>query len=374
MQIKKGLFRRIFEKLVLLFVLAIIGMTVTIFIVEKKQADRMSKRGKAETYSETFNTNFLPDYTVSADDVEKFNEKIIALLQKNDTGTINLSESGDTGLLPLLNKDEKIAKATSDMKLLKEYYPEGYYLVINSVLKTAEKEQIFQHFYFRSTGEADRVNFLVHELSHLSIIIQTSRRGDLGYLVEDKFINLNKLTNVPKGDELLKYISKPAPILDNKYLKKSKHDIYSTLEEIVSYTKSVRVARAFARYNKFVIEEDSTQGLSRQLYYLSLHLKNIKENHPNLWKTLKKEKGFAYLMSRIISIAKTEIQAAKDEGVSGFTGDNFASSIDDNLSLFNENQALFDELFTATEINSLGDLQKLTQKELAKMGIKIEKF
>jgi hypothetical protein len=191
--------------------------------------------------------------------------------------------------------------------------------------------------------------------------------------VEDKNIIIKKQADMPKGDKLLKYIKSPVS-LDNKYLRDSRQDILTTLDEIVSYTKSVRVARSLARVDKIIVEEDSTQSLSRQLYYLSLHLKNIKENHPNLWSIVMKEKAFTYLISRITSVAKTEIQAAKDDGVSGFTSTNFASSIDDNLALFDENQALFDELYTATGINSLGNLQKLTQKELAKIGVKIEKI
>ena len=353
--------------------LAIVAMTVSVFIIEKKQSDRMSGRNKPETYSEIFNTNLPSDYTVTVADEEEFNQKIIVLLQKDYSEIGGYTESGDAKLLPLLNKDEKIAKATTDMKFLKDYYPEGYYLVVNSVLKTPEKEQQFPNFYRRSMGEENRANILVHELSHISIIVNASKYDIFGYLIEDKFVNFNKLTNTPKGDELLKYISESTS-LDDKYLKENKQDIYTTFDEIVAYTKSVRVTRAFAYKNKATIDEDSTQGLSRQLYFLSLHLKNIKENHPDRWGNLKKEKGFVYIMTRQISIAKTEIQVAKDEGVWGSTGTDFAGSIDKNLSWFNENQALFDELFTATGIGSMNNLQNITQQELIKLGIKIKKF
>ncbi|MFA6423150.1 MAG: hypothetical protein WCW17_01710 [Patescibacteria group bacterium] len=354
-------------------VLIFIALIIFVFIIEKKQADRMSNRNKPETYSEIFNINILPDYTVSETDEKEFNKKIVILFQKNDSEIGNYTENGDTKLLPLLNKDKKLAKAISDMKFLKDYYPEGYYLVVNSVLKTPEKEQQFPNFYRHSTGEVDRVNFLVHELSHLSIIVNALGCDDFGYLVEDKFVNFNKLTNAPKGDELLKYISE-LTALDNKYLKESKHNIYATLDEIVAYTKSVRLYRAFAYKNKVTIDEDAPQGLSRQLYYLSLHLKNIKENHPAFWENLKKEKGFAYIVSREVTIVKTEIKAAKDEGVWSSTNTDFAGSIDNNLLSFDQNQSVLDELFDAAGLDSMNNLQNLTEQKLMILGLKIKKF
>jgi hypothetical protein len=134
------------------------------------------------------------------------------------------------------------------------------------------------------------------------------------------------------------------------------------------------VARAYNYYKKSGIDESRLQILSRQLYFLSLHLKNIKENHPDDWQKLKKDKVFAYIMARQISIAKTEIQVAKDEGASSSSGNNSASTTDKNLALMDENQALFDELYTATGISSMGDLKNLTQKELNGLGLSIEKF
>jgi hypothetical protein len=354
--------------------LAMVGMTVTIFVMEKRQEVRMAKRDKPETYSETFNTNFPPDYTVSAAEEEKFNKKMVDVFQTLENNpadfNVDLVESGNANLLRPLKLDEQIAKNMADMKLLKDYYPEGYYLVIHSVLKMTEKQQIVQYFYSLFSNNEDRVDFIVHELSHYSRVVNCSSSG---YVLEDKNVIIARQAEMPKGDELLKYISEPI-YFDNEYLKKNKHDIYTTLDEVVSYTKSTRVARALARYNKSVIDEDAPQSLSRQLFYLALHLKNIKENHPNLWTTLKKEKGFVYILSRMISVAKTEIQAAKDEGVSGFTGDSkHASSIDDNLAVFNENQALFYELYTATGIDKLGSLKDLSKQQLAKIGIKIER-
>lgn len=359
---------------VIVFVLAMVGMTVTIFVMEKRQEIRMAKRGKPETYSEVFNTNFPSDYTVSATEEEKFNKKMVDIFQtlENNPADFNVghTENEDAKLLRLLKPDERIAKNKADMKFLKDYYSEGYYLVVNSILKMTEKQQIAQYFYSRFSSEEVRIDTVVHELSHYGRVANCNNSG---YVLEDKDVIIAKQAEMPKGGELLKYISEPIHF-DNLYLSKSKQDIYTTIDEVNSYTKSIRVARAFARYNKSVIDEDAPQGLSRQLYYTALHLKNIKENHPNLWTTLKKEKGFVFLMSRMISVAKTEIQAAKDEGVSGFTGDTkYASSIDDNLALFNENQALFDELYTATGTDKLGSLKDLSKQQLSNIGIKIER-
>ncbi len=353
--------------------MAVVGLIVSVFIMEKKQENKLTKRGKPETYSEVFNSNFLPEYIVSADDEEKFNQKIIAFLEKDNSG-MDWTESTGTSSFRPPNTEEKIANAKSDMQFLKDYYPEGYYLVVNSVLKTDEKDQIFPNLFLRVSEAQSRIDFLVHEISHIGRF-EKSIVNRLGYVIEDKFITVNHLPDdLPGGDELLHYISELTS-MDETYLKDAKQDICTTLDEIISYTKSVRVARAYIYYKKDFIDEDRGQALSRQLYFLSLHLKNIKENYPNLWQKMKKEKGFVYLMLREISIAKTEIQATRDESASGSSGDaDFASSVDKNLSLFDVNQALFDELFVATGLDAMGNLQNFTPAELSKLGIKIEKF
>jgi len=356
---------------VIIVMLVIVGITVSIFIIEKKQKDNISNRPIPEEYSEIFNANFLPNYAVSAEDEDKFNQKMITLLQKYDSGTPNYSESGGTELLHPLTAEEAVESAKSTMKFLKDYYPEGYYLVVNQVLQTPEEHQIFPDFFLRSGEEESVINILVHELSHMGKFGSSEYTGS-GYVIEDKFIVLNELA-LPPGDELLKYISEPAS-LDQDYLNENKQDIYTTLDEVNSYTKSVRVSRAYIRYKSGEIDETRSQALSRQLYFLSLHLKNIKKNHPDLWQALKQEQGFAYLLSRMISIAETEIKAAEEEGASRSLSTNFALSVDRNLSLFQENQALFDELYTATGIDDKGDLQNFTQQELSEFDLNIEKF
>lgn len=162
--------------------------------------------------------------------------------------------------------------------------------------------------------------------------------------------------------------------MDDKYLKESEQDIYTTFDEILSSTKELRMTRIYNYYKKGGIDESRMQSLSRQLYFLSLHLKNIKENHPDDWQKLKKDKGFIYVMARQVSIAKTEIQAAKDDGASSSSGDNFAGTTDKNLSLFEENKALFDELYTAADLDTKSDLKSLSQKEMSGLGLKIENF
>jgi len=353
--------------------IAVAGIIISMFVMEKRQEDKLTKRGKPETHSEIFNSNFLPDYTVSAENEEKFNQKIIALLEKDNSG-MEWAESTETNSFRPPNTEEKIANAKSDMQFLKDYYPEGYYLVVDSVLNIPDKSQIFPNLYQQFHEAQSRIDMVVHEISHIGRF-EKSIVNRLGYIIEDKFITVNHLPDdLPGGDELLQYISELTS-MDGTYLKDAKQDIYTTLDEIISYTKSLRVARAYAYYQKGFIDEDRGQALSRQLYFLSLHLKNLKENHPNLWQRIKKEKGFIYVMLRETSIAKTEIQAARDESSSGSSGDvDFASSVDKNLSLFNANQSLFDELSTATGLDTMGNLQNLTSAELSKLGIRIEKF
>jgi hypothetical protein len=351
--------------------LVIVGFIAAIFIVEKKQENIVAERGKAETYSEVFNTNNLPDYTVSVADEEKFNKSIVTLLIKYRSGTFNYSTSGDVSLLRKLTTEESITSAQSAMTFLKNYYPEGYFLVVNQVNKTTEDQQIFPNFFLRASNEESTINFLVHELSHVGKISHPSCTGS-GFAIEDKFIELKAL-DLPSGDELLQYISNPVT-LESTYLQSNKMDLYTNLDEVISYTKSVRVARAFIRYQSGVIGESDPQALSRQLYYLSLHLKNLKEHHAASWTAVKKDKGLAYIISRVISMAKTELQAAKDEGVSGSTSTNFASSVDENLALVQANQALFDELYATAGFNNLDSLKNFTKQELSALGLDVKKF
>ena len=204
---------------VIIVVLVIVGIIVSIFIIEKKQADNILNRPVSEEYSEIFNTNFLPNYAVSAEDEDTFNQKMITLLQRYDSGTPNLSESGATELFNPLTTEESIELARSTMKFLKDYYPEGYYLVVNQVLQTPEEHQIFPNFFLRSSDEESVIDFLVHELSHMGKFGRSEYTSS-GYVIEDKFITLNELT-LPPGDELLKYISEPAS-LDQSYLKENR--------------------------------------------------------------------------------------------------------------------------------------------------------
>ncbi|MDP2683691.1 MAG: hypothetical protein Q8P20_01415 [bacterium] len=356
---------------IIIVVLIATAFIVAVYVIEKNQTDIVTERGPAVSYSETFNDTILPDYTVSVKDEEIFNQKMIALLQEYDSGTSNFSEIGDTLLMPSLTPDESIATARSTMAFLKEYYPEGYYLVIQQVLKTTEEQPMFSNFFLRSMDENQRIDLLVHELSHIGMISHPGYSG-YGYVIEDKFVSVSEI-EVPTGDELLKYITQSSS-LDERYLGDSKQKIYTTLDEINSYTKSVRTARAYIRYQIGAIDEGPAQALSRQLFFLSLQLKNIKENHPDTWQALMQEKGFAYVMSRMVSMAKVEIQAAEDEGVSGSTSTDYALSIDQNLALVEGNQALFDEFYAATGISAFDNLKNLTQQELTALGIEIEKF
>lgn len=356
---------------VFIVVLVIIVATISVFRNEKKLTDKISERGKAETYSEIFNSNYPPEYAVTASDEEKFNQKIVELLQKYENGTPNFSQEGASLLSPL-STEKAIEFAKSDMKILKDNYPEGYYLVVNSVLKTAEKDQLFPNMYLGSQDETDRIDLLVHELSHIGSFAHLDNQGR-GYIIEDKYITRNMFLEMPKASELLKYINDKV-LLDDKYLEEANQDIFTTLDEVISYTKSLRFARAYARYKKGSIDEGSMQATSRQLYYLSLQLKNIKENHPDDWQKLKNGKGFVYITARQVSVAKTEIQAAKDDGASSSSGDNFAGTTDKNLSLFEENKTLFDEIYASVDLDSKGELKNLSQKEVAGLGIKVEKF
>lgn len=352
------------------FVLAVLG-AVSGYLSER----RLAERETPEKYSSLFSSNLVPDYTITSAEEQEVHVKMQAMLKQSLPSEIEYSSQiGENMLLDTfatLSEPEKIDLASKVLEKLKQYYPEGYFLVTKHVLKTPASQEMFSFFFIHRQPEIDTADFLVHELSHDANTALGLERSfnEIGFWIEDKWVSstVPNALEFPKGEETLAYIQDPTEI-DIKYLQKNNQNIFTTLNELVSYTKSVRTQRAFNYYEQTGIESVNT--LSRQLYLFHLQLKNIKEHHPKLWQPLTKNAGFGFVSARIIVIARAEIDAALAEKKwSGLDG-SFAGNAKDNLELIDKNSETFDELIRTSGIADLIH-KNPTRRELEKIGVRI---
>lgn len=235
---------------------------------------------------------------------------------------------------------------------LKAKYPEGYYVVIQDILLRPEE---FIDWYDTLNLSAAIFNFeevMPHEITHLLGLVCGT------YLVEDKCItilNYSKLSDIVfSGDKLLPYIE-AQNYIDEEYLMKNKHTILVTLDEVNAYIKSVRADRAFDYYHSF------PSTLARQMYYISLHLRYAKEEEPDVWNALVENKGFAYVLMRVVAMAEAELETAKAEGFGGL-------DVNANLKLYEDNKNYVDEYLTEAGVADLRDLD-LSYVELQQRGV-----
>lgn len=363
-------------------IIVIIGLYL-VHDQEKKDRQKFENRGKPESYSLLFSKYLVPDYSFSAEEQSQIDTLVLDTMNMQKPAGLGTSKEiiQNGGNIDLEAKDKKSA-AKELVTKLKEQYPEGYFVIAKSLTLLPEKDKYSFNFFFLN-NDLTTANVEVHELSHSWGSITTgsyfaSGRNfnfstNTGHLIEDKMVVYKNYTfPLPRGEEVLKYLPTPTSI-DNKYLKDANQDLYSTLDEVNSYIKSLRVARTYNYYdNEDINSSSSAVVLSRQLYILSLQLKNLKENHPEIWKSHTKNPGFAYVMMRLIEIAKNELTVAKDEGLDYTKGDeNTTSTIEKNLELVNQNQPLFDEIYKANDIDKYQG-KDLSGTELKSLGITVE--
>lgn len=287
-----------------------------------------------------------PIYAVSADEEERFQETLRRVFP-----------------------EERLSQAAAVIGEVGEYYPEGYFVLVRVAPQQAEEFA----FFLQSDVGAGTVETAVHELTHIVSGSACSFRGyrcldrfgrsgkdAVGFLVEDKGIVVEipaSLRNLPGGREAFRYIAAPNYI-DRTYLQENDQNILVTLDETNAYIKSVRFTRAHKRFatdDRVMTSQPAT--LARQLYLLSLQLKNLKEHHRDLWEELKAEKAFAFVAMRLVAMAEAEIALAEQEGLADFEGlrsgavRGFGSSgfdvgtVEENLRFFDANRPLLDEFF-----------------------------
>lgn len=295
---------------------------------------------------------------MSMEDMEKKMKE--ELVNKYKVGFLLGDEQGSGD-----NKLEKINQAKSLMKKLKNNYPEGYFVIAKHILKTDIRKEPFYLFF---TGDnRQSANVSIHEFSHAGIdTIMSDCFSRRCYWIEDKFLCIPETSMLPEGKEVFAQMEKTNDF-DKKYLQEANQNIFNTLEEIGSYTKSVRINRVFQCLDSSDIQSYSQpENLSRQLYLFSLQLKNIKENHPKLWVEFSKKKGFVFIANRVIEMAKRELDLYDVNASSAEK-----EIIKENLELFNNNSNYFSDLLKESKILEIKD-SDLSENDIKELDILIK--
>ncbi len=350
---------------------------------ENKERQQLENRQEPENYSLLFSKNLQPDYLFSEQEHDQVETKVLEVMNMSKPSEMEVMKNVDQIFIDAnLSDDDKTVAAKDLVIKLKENYPEGYFVIAKSLFLLPEEDKFSFNFWFRDNN-SETADTEVHELTHSWASAyfgdyfvsgkQYNMLGYSGHLIEDKLI-LYRIDNrkMPAGDELMKYIL-AATSIDITYLSESKQILYTTMDEINAYTKSTRVARIYNYYDRDDIDQKSApRVLSRQLYILALQLKNLKENHPTIWESHKNNTSFAYVLMRLVDIAKNELVVAQDEGLDFDKDDNdFSGSISENLVLVEENQAIFDEMYTTSGVMNYQG-KDLSLDELNKIGVIVE--
>lgn len=243
---------------------------------------------------------------------------------------------------------------------LEAYYPEGYFVVVKTSLKSQDeilKYKIIVESRLSIEDQSSTVNILVHEMSHGG---KTS-----SYWIEDKAVSIPDerylLFSLIPGKTIYEYIENPTTI-DRVYLKDNDHTLFITLDEVNSYTKSTRLQREYlsrGEYACFACPDNPQSILARQLYFTTLHLKVMRENYPNIWNTLIKNKAFAFVLMRLVEMAEAEVNTSYSYGEG-------QKDLDTNLALYNQNKYIIDEYLQAAGVK---DLDNLTYPMLLLRGV-----
>lgn len=365
----------------------IIAMISIIFIDKGyEEANTDVCREKISDRSMLFSTLLKTDYSLTENEEAELDKKLEQLVEQGKPTEVDFNMTLEEAeqkmneeladkykILKLLENNsvdkgdklaEKITQAKSLFKKLKENYPEGYFFLAEHVLKTDIKKEAFMIFF--SGDNMESANFSLHELSHGGIDYLCNLPGfakKTCYWIENKAICIPTIPKLPEGKEVLSLIEKKTDF-DIKYLEKANQNIHATLEEIVAYTKSVRINRAYRCIDAMGFQSGAQpKNLSRQLYIFSLQLINIKNNHPQIWKDLANSKEFAYISNRFIQIAERELELYKEKAL-----DAEKTEIEENLTLFHSNSIYLDELLRESKTWEIKDTD-LDEKELKKLGI-----
>ncbi|MDO8886464.1 hypothetical protein [Candidatus Oleimmundimicrobium sp.] len=309
--------------------IAIVGLTIVSIYLSNKSTDNYQKN---KNKTELFIKIDTPDYKIS-----------------------NAKEAEFFSMLSKIFSKDDYEEAKEKMLRIKEIYPEGYFVIVHRIF---DNQDLFIDIYnnFKNNDE-DMSDFLSHELTHSTLF-------EDAFLIEDKKISikdgLSLYEMLPSGEVLLQYINEPTDF-DFLYLSESKQNLLVSVDEVNAYTKSVRNSRNFKGKSGFGGSVSASSNLARQLYFVTLHIKYIKKNQPSTYLAIQNNRGFAYIIMRLIKMAETELLMADSEGL-------FNQKTGDNLALFNENRYILEQYFDDAGVNDFSDTE-FDYQELRSKGI-----
>lgn len=275
-----------------------------------------------------------------------------------------------------------------ELEQLKELYKEGYYIVIKVGTKAPGQARLFYDTATEQNGS--RMNFLVHELTHVGSIMCFARGQEIsesenivceGSEEDAKkyaFLTSTHIVISPyesellfTNDELRQYIENLTDT-DNTYLNAENGDLFGILDELNAYTKSIRLQRAYRDIDPPEQLFFEYNALQRQIYYLSLYIKHARENDPEAWEYLTSKKEVAYIVNKILTEATIEITKID---VTSFTENSEFEDVNTELKASNdgitENKEKFEEFNKAAGITDEEKTYSYTNEAVSEMGLEV---
>ncbi len=228
---------------------------------------------------------------------------------------------------------ENIEKVIDGVKILKNFYPKGFFIVI----KTAPLDNFsFSNIIFSGMSadlesgnlfESDifindifsSLNILVHEYTHLGCLYRNlfdiNEKGYF-YLMGNFGVFIKKDKELFEKTELYKDISNPDDF-DLLYISpgfgKSGIDFMVILDELNAYTISTEIEIALEEMVPESSCNDTRYGLLKQMSYLELYLKKAYKEHPKDWEYIISNKGLSFLIMKLWQEASRFEQTIKDD-------------------------------------------------------------
>ncbi|MBU1119491.1 hypothetical protein KKH43_06440 [Patescibacteria group bacterium] len=300
-------------------------------------------------------------YTVSTEEISAFYEAIKTVFDIETVDTIH-----------------------KDLEELKKRYPEGYYVVIK--VGTSSPETVKQ-FYDQSIEEpGNRMNLLVHELTHMGSNMcfvsgaenTASCMLPIADLEKYAFFIAPNIMITPfhpdrlhTKDELQVYVKDFNTEFDNLYLQKEMGTIFGTLDELNSYTKSIRTELAYSDVDHPAYIYFEYSNVLRTIYHLAQSLYHAKHHDPETWNYLTSNKSVAYAIYFIKSQAEGELAHVD---TSKYTDPIYADTtreIHDSKRRLDAIGGIFDEYFAASGLTDQEKSYDLTNEHLREIGIEV---
>jgi hypothetical protein len=252
------------------------------------------------------------DYQITEEEEEKFR----SLLEEIYTG-------------------EELDKAVSAMNDLKSLYPKGYYIVVKVAPEFVNSGAGGEEFrVLAGDFSVDYLNILVHELTHLGILVfGADAIGDVYdyvYLIGRYGVLIDRDRSFFPKTEVFADISNPDDF-DKLYLepveKNEGADLMNILDEINAYTKSQECEIALEELGG-TWDYGSRHNLLKQKWHLELYLKRAYEKHPQDWEHIINNEGLSFFIMKLWQdVSRVEMLDREGEKSLGFNFEQMADVV-----------------------------------------------